>query len=56
MDTEIMVEALPLLGTCNLCLEDGAMKSMLVCHKHDGIEELYSDMLLNCFSIDVSTI
>lgn len=49
-----MVETLPLLGVCNLCLTEGAVKSMLIPQKHEGIQELYSDMLLKCFSIDVS--
>ncbi|XP_022819219.1 PR domain zinc finger protein 5-like isoform X1 [Spodoptera litura] len=54
MDTEIMVETLPLLGMCNLCLNEGAVKSMLVGHKHNGKSEVYSEMLVKCFSIDVS--
>lgn len=54
MDTEIMVETLPLLGMCNLCLNEGAVKSMLIGHKHNGKSEVYSEMLVKCFSIDVS--
>lgn len=54
MDSEIMVEMLPLLGVCSLCLNDGAVKSMLTGHKHNDTMEIYSDMLLKCFSIDVS--
>ncbi|KAH9635202.1 hypothetical protein HF086_009542 [Spodoptera exigua] len=52
MDTEIMVETLPLLGMCNLCLNEGAVKSMLVGHKYNGKSEVYSEMLVKCFSID----
>lgn len=50
-----MVEMLPLLGVCNLCLKEDAVKSMLCAHNHQGNNECYSDMLLKCFSIDVST-
>jgi hypothetical protein len=54
MDSEIMVESLPLLGVCNLCLKEGAVKSMLLSLKVDGAEEIYADMLMKCYSIDVS--
>ncbi|KAL0853081.1 hypothetical protein ABMA27_012855 [Loxostege sticticalis] len=54
MDVEIMVETLPMLGVCNLCLNQDAVKSMIVSQKHNGIQELYSEMLLKCFSIDVA--
>ena len=54
MDSEIMVEALPLLGMCNLCLNEGAVKSMLIGHKHNGKSEVYAEMLLKCFTVDVS--
>lgn len=50
-----MVEALPLLGMCNLCLNEGAVKSMLLGHKHNGINEVYAEMLVKCFTIDVSS-
>lgn len=56
MDSEIMVEALPLLGICNLCLNEGAVQSMLIAHKHNGSAEIYTDMLMKCFSIDVSIV
>lgn len=45
---------MPLLGMCNLCLNEGAVKSMLIGHKHNGKSEVYSEMLVKCFSIDVS--
>ncbi|XP_063836985.1 zinc finger and BTB domain-containing protein 41-like [Ostrinia nubilalis] len=54
MDVEIMVEALPLLGVCNLCLNEDTVKSMIVSQKHNGTQELYSEMLLKCFSIDLA--
>lgn len=54
MDSEIMVETLPILGMCNLCLNEGAVKNMLIPHTHLGKSEIYSKMLINCFSIDVS--
>lgn len=54
MDSEIMVESLPLLGTCNLCLEEGVVKSMILAHQYKGKTEIYSEMLIKCFSIDVS--
>ncbi|XP_063899058.1 zinc finger protein 26 [Helicoverpa armigera] len=54
MDSEIMVETLPLLGTCNLCLNEGAVKSMLIGHKYNGKSEVYAEMLEKCFAIDVS--
>ncbi|XP_021204014.1 zinc finger protein 320 isoform X1 [Bombyx mori] len=56
MDSEIMVEMLPLLGVCSLCLNDGAVKSMLTGHKHNDTMEIYSDMLLKCFSIDITAV
>lgn len=56
MDSEIMVETLPLLGVCNLCLEEGAVKSMLLAHEYKGNTEIYSDMLIKCFSIDMSVL
>lgn len=49
-----MVEALPLLGMCNLCLNEGAVKSMLIDHKHNGKSEVYAEMLMKCFTVDVS--
>ncbi|XP_063544025.1 zinc finger protein 26-like [Cydia strobilella] len=49
---EITVESLPLLGVCNLCLNEGAVKSMLACSSADVPS--YSDILLKCFSIDIS--
>ncbi|CAH2062194.1 unnamed protein product, partial [Iphiclides podalirius] len=52
----ILVETLPLLGVCNLCLSDGVVKSMLIKQEHDGIAETYIEMLLKCFSIDVLTV
>lgn len=55
METEIMVESLPLLGVCNLCLNEGAVSSMLLFYEIDGKKEIYIDMLFKCFSIDVST-
>lgn len=55
MDFDIVVESLPLLGVCNLCLNEGAVKNMFLGHKHNGITEIYSDMLLKCFSINVSS-
>ncbi|KAL4714337.1 hypothetical protein ACJJTC_009689 [Scirpophaga incertulas] len=55
MDTEIMVETLPLLGVCTLCLKEGVVKSMLISQKHNGVNVLYTDMLLKCYSIDIST-
>ncbi|XP_072943189.1 uncharacterized protein [Epargyreus clarus] len=54
MDTGIMVEPLPLLGTCNLCLNEGVVKSMLT--KCDNNMESFTEMLLKCFSIDVYTL
>lgn len=56
MDSELVVEALPILGVCNLCLNEGAVKSMLANNFYNGINEIYSDMLIKCFSIDVSMI
>lgn len=53
-NTGILVETLPLLGVCNLCLSDGVVKSMLIKQEHDGLAETYIEMLLKCFSIDVS--
>lgn len=52
--TDIMVEPLPLLGICNLCLHDGVVQSMLIKHEHDGVSETYVEMLLKSFCIDVS--
>lgn len=54
MDTEITVESFPLLGICNLCLNDGVVKNMLTEQDYNGKPELYTDMLLKCFAIDVS--
>lgn len=54
MEVNIIVENLPQLGVCNLCLSDGAVKSMLIGHDHNGILEDYNEMLQRCFSIDVS--
>lgn len=56
MDSEIMVEALPLLGVCNLCLNEGAVQSMLIAHKLGSSAEIYTDMLMKCFAIDVSIV
>ncbi|CAB3262340.1 unnamed protein product [Arctia plantaginis] len=56
MDSEIMVESLPLLGTCNLCLEEGVVKSMILAQQYKGNTEIYSDMLIKCFSIDIATL
>ncbi|CAG9106271.1 unnamed protein product [Plutella xylostella] len=56
MDSDITVEALPLLGTCNLCLNMGSVKSMIVAYKINGNKELYTEMLLDCFSIDTSVL
>ncbi|KPJ17534.1 Zinc finger protein 112 [Papilio machaon] len=55
-NTDIMVEPLPLLGICNLCLHDGVVKSMLIKYEHDGIAETYIEMLLKCFCIDVLSV
>ncbi|XP_068626134.1 zinc finger protein 11-like [Battus philenor] len=49
----IMVQSMPLLGICNLCLHDGVVKSMLIETEHDGEAETYIEMLSKCFSIDV---
>ncbi|XP_013193821.1 zinc finger protein 14 homolog [Amyelois transitella] len=53
MESEIMVEALPLLGICNLCLNEGVVKSMLVTQSFQGNYQTYIEMLFRCFSIDV---
>ncbi|KAG6460278.1 hypothetical protein O3G_MSEX011875 [Manduca sexta] len=54
MDVEISVQALPLLGVCNLCLNEGAVKSMLMGYNHNGNIEIYSEMLFKCFAIDLT--
>ncbi|KAI5640779.1 hypothetical protein NE865_06887 [Phthorimaea operculella] len=54
MESQIMVEPLPLLGVCNLCLQEGAVHSMLLGIKNDETTETYMEMLLKCFSIDIS--
>ncbi|KAJ2939909.1 hypothetical protein O0L34_g6615 [Tuta absoluta] len=54
MESQIMVEPLPLLGVCNLCLQEGAVHSMLIGVKNDENTETYVEMLLKCFSIDLS--
>lgn len=56
MDSEIMVENLPLLGMCNLCLEEGIVKSMIIAHQYNGQSEIYSEMLIQCFAIDISSL
>ncbi|XP_053623449.1 zinc finger protein draculin-like [Plodia interpunctella] len=53
MEAEIMVEALPLLGICNLCLNEGVVKSMLLTQSLEGSKQTYIEMLYKCFSIDV---
>ncbi|XP_068626133.1 zinc finger protein 557-like [Battus philenor] len=52
-NTGIMVQSLPLLGICNLCLHQGVVKSMLIKTEHSGDAESYLEMLSKCFSIDV---
>ncbi|CAK1554429.1 unnamed protein product [Leptosia nina] len=54
MDSGLLVEPLPLFGNCCLCLKLDVVKSMLVPETKDKQKESYSDMLLNCFSIDLS--
>uniref|UniRef100_A0A1E1W2N9 Protein krueppel n=1 Tax=Pectinophora gossypiella TaxID=13191 RepID=A0A1E1W2N9_PECGO len=54
MDSQIMVEPLPLLGICNLCLNEGAVKSMLLAYKYGENSVTYADLLLKCFSIDLT--
>ena len=54
MEAGIMVETLPILGTCSLCLNEGVVKSMLIKQINDNKKESYTDMLFKCFSIDVS--
>lgn len=51
-----MVEALPLLGICNLCLNEGVVKSMLLTQSLEGSKQTYIEMLYKCFSIDVSVL
>ncbi|KAI8426817.1 hypothetical protein MSG28_014499 [Choristoneura fumiferana] len=51
---EITVESLPLLGVCNLCLNEGAVKSMLAC-KEANLPS-YANILLQCFSVDIHTL
>lgn len=55
MDTAIMVETLPIFGTCSLCLVEGVVKSMLIKQITANKAESYTDMLLKCFLIDVSS-
>lgn len=54
MDTGIMVETLPIYGTCSLCLNEGVVKSMILKQNNENKVDSYTDMLLKCFSIDVS--
>lgn len=49
---EITVESLPLLGVCNLCLNEGAVKSMLA-SKEANLPS-YANILFQCFNVDVS--
>ncbi|XP_045530509.1 gastrula zinc finger protein XlCGF26.1-like [Pieris brassicae] len=52
MESGIMVETLPLFGNCCLCLKLDVVKSMLTPDLRE--KESYSEMLLKCFSIDIS--
>lgn len=54
MDTGIMVETLPIYGICSLCLNEGVVKSMILKQNSENKVDSYTDMLLKCFSIDVS--
>ncbi|XP_047542270.1 gastrula zinc finger protein XlCGF57.1-like [Vanessa atalanta] len=54
MDAGIMVETLPILGTCNLCLSEGVVKSMLIKQNSENKRDSYTDMLFKCFSIDMT--
>ncbi|CAH2100626.1 unnamed protein product [Euphydryas editha] len=54
MDTGIMVETLPIYGICSLCLNEGVVKSMLLKQNNENKTDSYTDMLLKCFSIDMS--
>ncbi|CAH0730146.1 unnamed protein product, partial [Brenthis ino] len=52
MEAGIMVETLPILGSCILCLKEGVVNSMLI--KHENKKESYTDMLFKCFCIDIA--
>ncbi|XP_034838012.1 zinc finger protein 723-like [Maniola hyperantus] len=56
MDSSIMVETLPIFGTCSLCLVEGVVKSMLIKQITTNKTESYTDMLLKCFAIDMSAL
>ncbi|XP_052745578.1 zinc finger protein 624 [Bicyclus anynana] len=56
MDTAIMVESLPIFGTCSLCLAEGVVKSMLIKQNTANKTESYTEMLLKCFSIDMAAL
>ena len=48
----------PLLnnGICRCCASEGSFKDFLTSYHWMGEEEVYADMLKDCFSISVSTI
>ncbi|OWR54799.1 zinc finger protein 77 [Danaus plexippus plexippus] len=50
---DIMVESLPILGTCSLCLAEGIVRSMILKENNETNRENYIDILLKCFSIDM---
>lgn len=40
-------------GICQCCLSEEGLRNMLQSFLYDGTLEIYSDMLLKCFSIEV---
>ncbi|CAH0730144.1 unnamed protein product, partial [Brenthis ino] len=56
MEAGIMVETLPILGTCILCLNEGVVNSMLIKHTNENNKESYTDMLFKCFCIDMAVL
>ncbi|XP_050676390.1 zinc finger protein 846-like [Leptidea sinapis] len=56
MDSGILVEGLPLIGNCCLCLKESLVKSMLIKEDIGNETENYSSVLHKCFSIDIQTL
>ncbi|VVC99136.1 unnamed protein product [Leptidea sinapis] len=56
MDSGILVEGLPLIGNCCLCLKESLVKSMLIKEDIGNETDNYSSVLHKCFSIDIQTL
>ncbi|XP_041989032.1 gastrula zinc finger protein XlCGF26.1-like [Aricia agestis] len=54
MESDIMVESLPIVGLCSLCSFDGIVRSMLI--KYNKETSSYLEMLSQCFTIDIGNL